>query len=46
MFVFFFFVFFFSCFFFEKRKRKNKKVENRGARTLQAQAWAAGAAVL
>ena len=43
----FFFVFFFSCFlFFEKRKRKNKKEENRGARTLQAQAWAAGAAVL
>ena len=50
MFVFFFFFFFFFfCFFFfffEKRKRKNKKVENRGARTLQAQAWAAGAAVL
>ena len=45
---FFFLFFFFFCFFFffEKRKRKNKKEENRGARTLQAQAWAAGAAVL
>ena len=43
-FCFFFFLFFF--FFFEKRKRKNKKEENRGAGTLQAQAWAAGAAVL
>ena len=41
-----FFFFFFFFFFFEKRKRKNKKEENRGARTLQAQAWAAGAAVL
>ena len=48
------FRFFFTCFFFlpvfffffEKRKRKNKKVVNRGARTLQAQARAAGAAVL
>ena len=42
-FCFFFYLFFF---FFEKRKRKNKKKENRGARTLQAQAWAAGVAVL
>ena len=45
-FFFFVFFFFFFFFFFEKRKRKNKKEENRGARTLQAQAWAAGAAVL
>ena len=45
-FVFFFFFCFFFFFFFEKRKRKNKKEENRGARTPQAQAWAAGAAVL
>ena len=47
-FVFVFVFFFLPVFFFggEKRKRKNKKEENRGARTLQAQAWAAGAAVL
>ena len=32
-------------FFFSEKKRKNKKEKNRGARTLQAQAWAAGAAV-
>ena len=44
VFVFFFFLFFFT--FLEKRTIKNKKEENRGARTLQAQAWAAGAAVL
>ena len=45
----FFLLFFFFVFFFlekkEKKKRKKKKEENRGARTLQAQAWAAGAAV-
>ena len=39
---FFFFTFFF---FFWEKKRKNKKEKNRGARTLQAQARAAGAAV-
>ena len=45
------FRFFFTCFsffyffFFLGKKRKNKKEKNRGARTLQAQAWAAGAAV-
>ena len=40
--------FFLLVFFFfgkKKRKRKNKKEKNRGTRTLQAQAWAAGAAV-
>ena len=31
----------FSFFSFGKKKRKNKKEKNRGARTLQAQAWAA-----
>ena len=40
------FSFFFLVFFFGGKKRKNKKEKNRGARTLQAQAWAAGAAVL
>ena len=47
-FFFFFFTFFFFYlffFFFGKEKRKNKKEKNRGARTLQAQARAAGAAV-
>ena len=45
---FFFCFFFFYLFFFlfwVKKKRKNKKEKNRGARTLQAQARAAGAAV-
>ena len=32
-------------FFFFGKKKTNKKEKNRGARTLQAQAWAAGAAV-
>ena len=44
----FFFLFFFTLFFFFffwGKKRKNKKEKNRGARTLQAQAWAAAAAV-
>ena len=47
-FYFLFFLFFFFLFFGQKkkRKRKNKKEESRGARTLQAQAWVAGAAVL
>ena len=40
--LFFFYLFFF---FFWEKKRKNKKEKNRGACTLQAQAWAAGAAV-
>ena len=41
------FRFFFNLFFFSflGKKRKNKKEKNRGARTLQAQARAAGAAV-
>ena len=44
---FYFFTFFFFFFFGgeKKQKRKNKKEKNRGARTLQAQARAAGAAV-
>ena len=44
-----FFLFFFPVFFFFGKKEKEKtkkKEESRGARTLQAQAWAAGAAVL
>ena len=46
IFVFFLLVFFFLLFFFFwEKKRKNKKEKNRGAGTLQAQAWAAGAAV-
>ena len=35
----------FVFFFFLEKKKTNKKEKNRGARTLQAQAWAAGAAV-
>ena len=46
VFFFFFWFFFLSLFsFFLGKKRKNKKEKKRGARTLQAQAWAAGAAV-
>ena len=43
----FFFICVFFCFFFFfwKKTKKNKKEKNRGARTLQAQARAAGAAV-
>ena len=47
--IFVFFFFFLLFFFFggkrKKKQKKNKKEKNRGARTLQAQAWAAGAAV-
>ena len=45
LYLFFFPFFLLVFFFFGKKKRKNKKEKNRGARTLQAQAWAAGAAV-
>ena len=41
----FFFPFFYPFYYFWEEKRKNKKEKNRGPRTLQAQAWAAGAAV-
>ena len=45
LFSFFYAFFFLFLFFLGKKNRKYKKEKNRGARTLQAQAWAAGAAV-